>query len=38
VPFSSKITTYFVVSVVIYIGLAGASYFAGQALRRWLGG
>jgi hypothetical protein len=36
VPFSSKITTYLVVSIVIYIGLAAASYGAGQALRRWL--
>ena len=36
VPFSSKMTTYLVVSIVIYIGLAVASYGAGQALRRWL--
>ncbi len=36
VPFSSKMTTYLVVSIVIYIGLAAASYGAGQALRRWL--
>jgi hypothetical protein len=37
VPFSSKMTTYLVVSIVIYIGLAVASYGASQALRRWLG-
>ena len=36
VPFSSKMTTYLVVSIVIYVGLAVASYAAGQALRRWL--
>ena len=36
VPFSSKMTTYLVVSIVIYIGLTSASYAAGQALRRWL--
>jgi hypothetical protein len=36
VPFSSKMTTYLVVSIVIYIGLAVASYSAGQALRGWL--
>jgi hypothetical protein len=36
VPLSSKMTTYLVVSIVIYIGLAVASYGAGQALRRWL--
>jgi hypothetical protein len=36
VPFSSKMTTYLVVSIVIYIGLAAASYGAGRALRRWL--
>jgi hypothetical protein len=37
VPFSSKMTTYLVVSIVIYIGLAAASYIAGHVLRRWLG-
>jgi hypothetical protein len=37
VPFSSKITTYLIVSVVIYVGLALVSYGAGLAVRRWLG-
>jgi hypothetical protein len=36
VPFSSKMTTYLVVSIVLYVGLAVASFAAGQALRRWL--
>ena len=35
--FSSKMTTYLVVSIVINLGLAGASYIAGNVLRRWLG-
>ena len=37
VPFSSKMTTYLVVSIVINLGLAVASYIAGHVLRRWLG-
>jgi hypothetical protein len=37
VPFSSKMTTYLVVSVMINFGFAAASFVAGQALRRWLG-
>jgi hypothetical protein len=37
VPFSSKITTYIVVSIVTYIVLAAVCYIAGHALRRWLG-
>ncbi len=36
VSFSSKMTTYLVVSIVINLGLAGASYIAGNVLRRWL--
>jgi hypothetical protein len=36
VPFSSKMTTYLVVSIVIYIVLAAAGYGTGAALRRWL--
>lgn len=37
VPFSSKMTTYLVVSIVINIVFATASYVAGRALGRWLG-
>jgi hypothetical protein len=37
VPFSSKMTTYLVVSIVLYIVVVWASYGAGAALRRWLG-
>ena len=37
VPFSSKMTTYLVVSIVINVGFTAASYIAGQVLRRWLG-
>lgn len=36
VPFSTKMTTYLVVSVVLNIGLAAASYVAGRAASRWL--
>ena len=36
VPFSSKMTTYLVVSIVINFVFTVASYIAGQALRRWL--
>ena len=36
VPFSTKMTTYLVVSVLINLGLASASYLVGHALRRWL--
>ena len=38
VRFSTKMTTYLVVSIVMYLGLALASYAIGQALRRWLAG
>ena len=37
VPFSSKMTTYLVVSIVINVVFSAASYIAGHALRRWLG-
>ena len=37
VPFSSKMTTYLVVSVIINFGFAAASFIAGQALHRWMG-
>jgi hypothetical protein len=37
VAFSSKMTTYLVVSVMINFGFAATSYIAGQVLRRWLG-
>ncbi len=36
VPFSTKMTTYLVVSIVINIGLAAASYLAGRNLSWWL--
>ena len=36
VPFSTKMTTYLVVSVVINIVFTTAAYIAGQVLRRWL--
>jgi hypothetical protein len=38
VPFSTKMTTYLVVSILINLGSALASYLAGQALRWWLEG
>ena len=37
VPFSSKMTTYLVVSIVINVCFSTASYIAGHVLRRWLG-
>lgn len=37
VPFSSKMTTYLIVSVAINIVFATTGYLAGKALRRWLG-
>lgn len=37
VPFSTKMTTYLVVSIVMYLGLSLACYAIGQALRRWSG-
>ena len=37
VPFSSKMTTYLVVSIVINVVFTAAGYIAGHALRRWLG-
>ena len=37
VPFSSKMTTYLVVSIILNVGFATASYIAGQLLKRWLG-
>jgi hypothetical protein len=37
VPFSSKMTTYLVVSIVINIGLTAASYVAGRSVSWWLG-
>ena len=37
VPFSSKMTTYLVVSILINVVFTSASYIAGHALRRWLG-
>jgi hypothetical protein len=38
VPFSSKMTTYLVVSIGINLGLAAASLVAGRAARYLLGG
>jgi hypothetical protein len=38
VPFSTKMTTYLVVSVVLNFVFTVASYIAGQVLRRWLAG
>jgi len=37
VPFSSKMTTYLVVSIVINVVFSAASYIVGHALRRWPG-
>jgi hypothetical protein len=37
VPFSSKMTTYLVVSIMINFGFTAVSYVAGYALSRWLG-
>lgn len=36
VPFNTKMTTYLVVSIVINLGFALASYLGGQVLRWWL--
>ena len=36
VPFSTKMTTYLVVSIVINVVFAAIGYIAGHALRRWL--
>ena len=36
VPVSTQMTTYLVVSIVINIGLAAASYLAGRNLSWWL--
>ena len=36
VPFSTKMTTYLVVSIVINVGLAALSYQAGRGVRWWL--
>ena len=36
VPFSTKMTTYFVVSILINLACALASYLGGQVLRWWL--
>ncbi|MBO0740921.1 MAG: hypothetical protein J2P51_05790 [Hyphomicrobiaceae bacterium] len=38
VPFSTKMIAYLVVSIVINLGFAFASYLAGRLLRGWLGG
>jgi hypothetical protein len=36
VPFSSKMTTYLVVSIVINVVVASACYVAGRAFKLWL--
>jgi hypothetical protein len=36
VPFSSKMTTYLVVSIVINLVVASGCYIAGRALKLWL--
>ena len=36
VPFSTKMTTYLVVSVLSNAGLSAASFIAGQVVRWWL--
>ena len=38
VPFSTKMTTYLIVSIVLNAVFTGASYIAGQIMRRWLAG
>jgi hypothetical protein len=38
VPFSTKMTAYFVVSILINLGFALGSYLAGRLLRSWLDG
>lgn len=38
VPFSSKITTYFVISILINFGFAAASFLVGRILRQLLAG
>ena len=38
VPFSTKMTTYLVVSIVINLGFALGSYLGGRLLRGWLDG
>jgi hypothetical protein len=38
VPFSTKMTTYFVLSTVINFGFAAAGYLLGALLRLWLSG
>lgn len=38
VPFSTKMTAYLVVSILINLGFALTSYLAGRALRGWLEG
>lgn len=38
VPFSTKMTTYLIVSVVINLAYAATGLFAGRVLRLWTGG
>jgi hypothetical protein len=38
VPFSTKMTAYLVVSILINLGFALGSYLAGRLLRAWLDG